>query len=90
MSHHYKLYLDSPEKLYQKKVEYIVVCEGYYQQFYNISYPPDNPLYEFNQRGLNFYKELFGTDRYYTKMVEFKPSEKVSGATITIFRKRAP
>jgi hypothetical protein len=90
MIHNYKLYFYSPEELYNKKVEYVVVCESFYHQFYDIFYPPDNPLYGFNLRGLAFYKELFGTNRYYAKTVEFKSSKVLSGGTIAIYRRRTP
>jgi len=85
--HYYRVYFDSPEDLYEKSVEYIVVSYGYYGQFYTVQYTADNPLYEFNERGLKFYKRLFGSNRYYTRVAEFKPSKKLTGATITVFKK---
>ncbi len=89
IAHHYRLSFDSLAGLYAKNVEFIIVSSGYYGQFYNTTYPRDNPLYEFNQRGLAFYKKLFADNRYYIKVAEFAPSNKLSGPRITLFRRNS-
>jgi hypothetical protein len=89
LNHYYRMQFYSLDDLYHGNVEYIVVCQGYYSQFYNVVYPPENPLYDYHQKSLNFYKEIFAANRYYTKVAEFNPSDNLSGKTITIFRKKA-
>lgn len=85
--HFYRVFFDSPEDLHRRNVEYIVVSDGYYSQFYTVLYKPDNPLYEFNQRGLKFYQELFGNNKFYIKALEFQPSDNLSGSKITMFKR---
>jgi hypothetical protein len=84
----YRLHFFTPEELYNKNVEYIIVSESYYSQFYDVHYPPDNPIYEYNRWGLAFYEGLFGANKFYTPVAEFNASAELCGGKIKIFRKK--
>jgi hypothetical protein len=83
--HFYKMRFVPLKELYGKQVEYIVVSQGYYSDFSEDKYSPDNPFYYFNRTGVEYYQTLFHDNEYYRKLWEIAPSNGITGSKITIF-----
>jgi hypothetical protein len=87
ITHFYKMQFTPLSELHRQGVAYIIVSDGYFNDFAAGKYPADNPFFGFNEAGLDYHRQLFEANGFYARFREIEPDNSVVGPRITIFKR---